>query len=184
MWVRHTAPGILVDMSPVQQTPKRSPRAMVLAVGGIVLGIALVLALFVFAIPSLTESDTIEVQLGDDTFEAGSASRLSRAIAADGPLLFSDVSSGQRDIYLQHTGTSETEDWVAFDARRPGQTRDCSLEWQRDAGEFVDPCDGTVVPANGEGQLSYPVTVTDDAIVVVDLNPDDPTTGDTAPGGP
>ena len=181
MWVRHTAPGILVDMSPVQQTPKRSPRTMVLAVGGIVLGIALVLGLFVVAIPSLTESDTIEVQLGDDTFEAGSASRLSRAIAADGPLLFSDVSSGQRDIYLQHTGASETEDWMAFDARRAGQPRNCSLEWQREAGEFIDPCDGTVVPANGEGQLSYPVTVTDDGIVVVDLNPDDPTTEDTTP---
>ncbi|MCU0311099.1 MAG: hypothetical protein MUE36_09155 [Acidimicrobiales bacterium] len=158
---------------PVQQTPKRSPRAMVLAVAGIVLGIALVLGLFVFAIPSLTESDTIEVQLGDDTFEAGSAARLSRAIAADGPLLFSDVSSGQRDIFLQHTGTSETEDWSAFDARRPGQSRDCSLEWQRDAGEFRDPCDDTVVPATGEGLLSYPVTVTDDGVVIVDLNPDD-----------
>ena len=47
------------------------------------------------------------------------------------------------------------------------------MEWQRDEGEFVDPCDGTVVPADGEGLLSYPVEVTEDGGVIVDLNPDD-----------
>jgi hypothetical protein len=169
-------------MSPVQNTPERSPRSLVLAVAGIVLGLALVLGLFVVAIPSLTESGTVEVQLGNDTFEAGSAERLAPSIDRDGPFLFSDVSSGQRDIFLQHTGTSATEGWLAFDARRPGQPRDCSLKWQRDAREFLDPCDGTVVPADGAGLLSYPVTVTDDGIVVVDLNPDDPSTDTTQPG--
>jgi len=154
---------------------------MVLAVAGIVIGIGLVLGLFVFAIPSLTESGTVQVQLGDDRFEAGSAARLSRAIAADGPLLFSDVSSGQRDIYLQHAGPSETEGWLAFDARRPAQPRNCSLQWQRDAGEFRDPCDATVVAADGTGLLTYPVTVTDEGTVIVDLNPDDPSTTEVAP---
>ena len=170
-------------MSPVQQTPRRSPRAMVIAVAGIVLGIALVLGLFVVAIPSLTESDTVQVNLGDDRFAAGQASNLAPSIDRDGPLLFSDVSNGQRDIYLQHVGDEDTEGWLAFDARRPGQPRDCSLEWQRDEGEFVDPCDGTIVPADGEGLLSYPVEVTEDGGVIVDLNPDDdpePTTPDAA----
>lgn len=163
-------------MSPVQQTPTRSPRTMVVAVGGIALGIALVLGLFVFAIPSLTESGTVEVQLGDDTFDAGQAERLAPSIDRDGPFLFSDVSSGQRDIFLQHTGTSATEGWLAFDARRPGQPRDCSLVWQRDTRDFRDPCDGTVVPADGTGLLSYPVTVTEEGGVIVDLIPDEPGT--------
>ena len=87
-------------MSPVKQTPARSPRSMVLAVGGVVLGIALVLGLFVLAIPSLTESDTIEVKLGDDQFDAGSAEQRARAIEDDGPLLFSDVAGRQRDIFV------------------------------------------------------------------------------------
>lgn len=145
---------------------------MVIAVGGIVLGIALVLGLFVVAIPSLTESGKVEVKLGADTFDAGQASRLAPRIANDGPLLFSDVASGQRDIFVQHVGDADTEGWLAFDARRPDQPRSCSLQWQQGSGDFRDPCDGTVVTADGAGLLAYPVTVTDDGEVVVDLNPD------------
>jgi hypothetical protein len=168
-------------MSPVQQTPARNPRAMVIAVAGVVLGIALVLILFVVAVPSLTESGDVKVTLGDDVFDAGSAERLARTIDDGGPLLFSDPSGRQRDIFLQHTGDTETEGWSAFDARRPNQTRDCSLEWDQDAGHFRDPCDGTLVPADGEGLLAYPVTVTEDGAVIVDFNPDDEPTGDTTP---
>jgi hypothetical protein len=167
-------------MSPVKQTKARSPRSMVLAVGGVVLGIALVLVIFVVAVPSLTESGKVEVKLGSDTFPAGSAESRSRTIAEDGPLLFSDVSGGQRDIYLQHVGDDPATGWYAFDARRPGQPRDCSLQWQADADEFRDPCDGTVVPADGAGLLAYPVTVTEDGNLVIDLNPDDPATDTTA----
>ena len=61
---------------------------------------------------------------------------------------------------------------VAFDARRPDQPRSCSLQWQQSSGEFRDPCDGTTVTADGAGLLAYPVTVTDDGEVIVDLNPD------------
>lgn len=165
-------------MSPVQQRPPRSPRSMVIAVGGIVLGIALVLVVFVLAIPSLTESDSVQVNLGDDRFTAGNVSRLAPAVDDGGPLLLPDVANGQRDIYLQHLGATEDEDWLAFDARRPGQSRDCTLEWQAAEGEFVDPCDGTVVPADGEGLISYPVEVTEDGEVIVDLNPDDAETTD------
>jgi hypothetical protein len=160
-------------MSPVQQTPARSPRSMVLAVGGVVLGIALVLGLFVLAIPSLTESDTIEVKLGDDQFDAGSAEQRARAIEDDGPLLFSDVAGRQRDIFVQHTGDSPDEGWAAFDARRPGQPRECSLEWRQEEQHFVDPCDGVVVSADGAGLLSYPVEVTEDGTLVIDLTPDE-----------
>jgi hypothetical protein len=160
-------------MSPVEQTKARNPRSMVLAVAGVVLGIVLVLVIFVVAVPSLTESGKVEVKLGSDTFPAGSAESRSRTIAEDGPLLFSDVSGGQRDIYLQHIGDDPTTGWYAFDARRPGQSRDCSLGWQAEAEEFLDPCDGTVVPADGAGLLAYPVTVTEDGKLVIDLNPDD-----------
>lgn len=160
-------------MSPVQQTPARSPRSMVLAVGGVVIGIALVLGLFVWAIPSLTESDVVEVRLGDDQFDAGSAEARAESVAEDGPLLFSDPSGRDRDIFVQHTGEEPTEGWTAFDARRTGQPRECSLEWVSEAQHFVDPCDGTVVPADGEGLLSYPVEVTEDGELIVDLIPDE-----------
>lgn len=154
---------------PVQESRKRTSRSIVLAVAGIAVGVVLVLLLFVVAIPSLTESGTVEVKLGSDTYDAGSASARSRNIADGGPLLFSDVSSGKRDIYLQHLGTDVSSGWYAFDARRAGQARDCTLRWQAGTADFADPCDGTIVPADGTGLLSYPVEVTDKGKVIVDL---------------
>ena len=162
---------------PVQESRKRTSRSVVLAVAGIAVGIALVLGLFVVAIPSLTESGTVEVKLGSDTYDAGAASARADNIAEGGPLLFSDVSSGNRDIYLQHIGDDVSTGWFAFDARRAGQARNCTLTWQPAESNFRDPCDGTIVPADGAGLLSYPVTVTDKGKVIVDLRGD---TGDTS----
>jgi len=160
---------------PVQETRKRTSRSIVLAVAGVAVGIALVLGLFVVAIPSLTESGKVEVKLGSDTYDAGSASARAENIAEGGPLLFSDVSSGKRDIYLQHIGDDVTTGWYAFDARRAGQARDCTLSWQT-SGTFRDPCDDTIVAADGSGLLSYPVTITDKGKVIVDLRGDSTTT--------
>ena len=156
---------------PVQETRKRTSRSIILAVAGVAVGIALVLGLFVVAIPSLTESGKVEVKLGSDTYDAGSASSRAENIAEGGPLLFSDVSSGKRDIYLQHIGDDVTTGWYAFDARRAGQARDCTLSWQT-SGTFRDPCDDTIVAADGTGLLSYPVTITDKGKVIVDLRGD------------
>lgn len=144
-----------------------------------VLGLILVLVVFIFAIPSLTESGKVEVKLGSDIYDAGSADSLSRSIATAGPLLLPDVSGGNRDVYLQHLGDDATTGWYAFDARRPGQSRDCSLRWRADSSDFVDPCDGTVVAADGSGVLDYRVTVSDSGRVVVDFSPEDGTSETT-----
>jgi len=157
---------------PVQESRKRTSRSVVVAVAGIAIGIALVLLLFVVAIPSLTESGTVEVKLGSDTYDAGSATARAQNISDGGPLLFSDVSSGKRDIYLQHIGDDVATGWYAFDARRPGQGRDCTLSWQASLSNFRDPCDGAVIAADGTGLLSYPVTITDKGKVIVDLRGD------------
>lgn len=154
-------------MSPVRQQKPRSGRSLVLGVTGLVVGLIAVLALFIFAIPTLTEQERIEVRLGDDVFVAGSADRLAEAIREDGPIPFADVAGGDRDVYLQHLGDEPTEGWFVFDARRSGQPRDCTLEW---TGEhFEDPCDGTEVSADGEGLEQYLVEVTEDEEVVIDL---------------
>jgi hypothetical protein len=153
---------------------------MVLAVGGVVLGLVLVILLFVLAIPSLTESGTVTPNLGVDTFNAGSAESRSRSIARDGPFLFSDVAGRQRDIYLQHIGDDPTTGWYAFDARQVGQPRECSLEWQADDAEFRNPCNGSTVPADGTGLIAYAVVVNDDGNVILDFRGDDETTTTTA----
>jgi len=152
---------------PVRPTPARSTRSIVVGVVGLALGIVLVVGLFVLAIPSLTENNRIEMRLGDDVFVAGDATNRSAAIAADGPILLPDVASGDRDVYLQHLGDDPATGWLVFDARRPGTGRDCTLVWGD--GQFTDPCDGTVVPADGAGLARYNVGVDDDGKVVVDL---------------
>jgi len=167
-------------MSPVKPTKARNPRSMVLAIGGVVLGLVLVLLLFVLAIPSLTESGKVEVKLGVDTFNAGSAESRARNITRDGPFLLGDVAGRQRDIYLQHLGDDPAIGWFAFDARQVGQPRDCTLEWQSDSQQFRNPCNGSTVPADGTGLIAYTVTVTDDGNVVVDLGTDDGSTTSTS----
>jgi hypothetical protein len=157
---------------PVQKSRKRSARSVAMGVAGVAVGIILVLLVFVVAIPSLTESGTVEVKLGSDTYDAGSATARAENISDGGPLLFSDVSSGNRDIYLQHIGDDITTGWYAFDARRPGQGRDCTLSWQASLSNFRDPCDGATIAADGTGLLSYPVTITDKGKVIVDLRGD------------
>jgi hypothetical protein len=157
---------------PVQKSRKRSARSVAMGVAGVAVGIILVLLVFVVAIPSLTESGTVEVKLGSDTYDAGSATARAENISDGGPLLFSDVSSGTRDIYLQHIGDDIATGWYAFDARRPGQGRDCTLSWQASLSNFRDPCDGATIAADGTGLLSYPVTITDKGKVIVDLRGD------------
>ena len=127
---------------------------MALGIGGVLLGIGLL-----WGLAWLASSGEVEVQLGDDVFEAGRTDSLSDAIERDGPIPFADVAGGDRDIILQHVGSEESEGWLAFDARAPGASRKCSLEWDADAGEFVDPCSGERYPPDGEGLRQYPVTV-------------------------
>lgn len=152
---------------PVQQ--HRSNRSAAVAVLGLTLGIAAVLGLFVIAIPSLTEDGKVQVRVGDDRFQAGPAESRAASIDRDGPILFSDVAGGQRDIYLQHLGDDPDQGWLAFDARRPDQPRDCTLVWIVDGQVFEDSCDGTIVTADGEGLAHYPAEV-DQGAVLVDLN--------------
>lgn len=142
---------------------------MLLAVSGLVLGLVLVLVLFIVAIPSLTESGQVEVRLGPERFDAGPAEDRAVEIAERGPILLPDVAGNDRDVYVQHIGDDPQTGWLVFDARKPGAGRDCTLEWQRDPEQFINPCDGSVVTATGEGLIQYPVEVTDDGQVVVDF---------------
>lgn len=157
-------------MSPVKESPSRNPRSVALALGGVLIGLVVLVVVFVVALPGLTEEGTVQVKLGADTFTVGQARPKAESIATDGPFLFSDVANGQRDIYVQHVGDDPLAGWSAFDARLPGAGRDCSLRWEQGAGQFVDPCSGRTVPADGAGLAGYPVEVTADEIVVVDFN--------------
>jgi hypothetical protein len=170
-------------MSPVAPRRQRNARTFTLAVGGVVLALGLAVALFVFAIPSISSRNQTTVRLGADNLALGSAKDRARDIATGGPILEPDQSGGQRDIFVQHLGTDVGDGWYAFDTRRAGESRGkCTLRWNRRARHFDDPCNGSPVPADGGDLVHYKVTVTKDGDLFVDLNPNDESAG-TRRGG-
>lgn len=156
-------------------------RAVVVGAAGVAAGLVLV-AVMVWLAGSFGQ---VEVRLGDRDFRELDAGRISAEIAERGPVLFSDVAGGSRDIILQHLGADPESGWLAFEARRAGQDRRCFFEWRADsAGEsgdegdgdrdgggwFVNSCDpGDVVDARGTGLVQFPVSVVD-GDVRVDIN--------------
>lgn len=155
----------------------KGTKAVLLAVGAVVAGL-----LVGWLVLQLASSGQADVRLGEDEFNAGFTEVLARAIAdGDGqPLIFNDVSGGDRDIYVQHVGTDEATGWYAFETRVPGAD-DCFAEWDADGGQFVSTCDDSVTfPPDGTGLTAYPTRVNEDGRLIVDLRTGEGTTTTTA----
>ncbi|HEU5152673.1 MAG TPA: hypothetical protein VFU19_19440 [Iamia sp.] len=155
---------------PVERSRGHAGRA--LAVAGV--GVAVVL-LFLYGASVLTSrQSSLDVRLGDQTFQGGRADRLAAEIDERGPIFYGDVSDSgsgdHRDIILQHLGEDPDEGWYAFRAQPPGEERDCTWTWQPDEEIFRAACDEDLTaPADGEGLESYPVEV-EDGKLDIDLN--------------
>jgi hypothetical protein len=150
-------------VSPVARSQAHAGRALAVASVGVVLvmGIAIGVAI-------LASRGDVDVRLGDETFTGQNASNLAEKIAKDGPVLYADAASGDRDIVVQHLGSDDESGWIAIAARPAGVPRDCTIQWQADSetfrlldqhAEVTDACDGREFPADGEGLPTYPVTV-------------------------
>ncbi len=126
--------------------------------------------------PSVTRADT-------GLFSVGDSKRLARQIEADGPLLLSDVSGkGQnRPVFVGHHGDDPATGWEAGDARPPGAAEDCFLEWKTDVGRLRAKCDTSAFDDGGGYEIQdarlrhYPVEVTDNGLVQINLKPDEAT---------
>ncbi len=157
-------------MSPVERSRSHAGRA--LAVSGV--GVAVVLLVLWAASVFTSRQDSLDVRLGDQTFEGGSASKLAAEIDDRGPILYGDISDSgtdvTRDIILQHLGDDQEEGWFAFRAQPPDRGRACTWDWQPDEELFRAACeDSLTAPADGEGLESYRVEVVDGRLDV-DLN--------------
>ena len=154
---------------PVSSGPRPDLRTVVVVgLAGVVVALGLVLGVLL-----LTRGGTdVEIRLGDRDFRDMETGRISAEIADRGPILFGDVADGELDIILQHLGDDPESGWLAFEARRPGQSRDCFFEWQTEQAEFVNTCDpADVVDAAGTGLRHFGVAVVD-GDVRVDINPE------------
>lgn len=154
---------------PVSTRGNPGRQAVLLGIGAAVGLLAIVF--LVTRVSDLAESGDVQVNLGDPVFEMGNVDRLADDLEAQGPLLLPDVSpGGDRDIFLNHLGETDEEGWYAFGVRRPDQPRDCFVQYDPDGDVFVDQCDGTEYPPDGEGLPQYPVTIDGDGDLSVDLN--------------
>ena len=153
---------------PVSRSTRPNARS-VIVVG--LAGVAVALGLFLGVLLLARGSGDVEIRLGDRDFRDMETGRISTEIADRGPILFGDVAGGDRDIILQHLGDDPETGWLAFEARRPGQSRECTFAWRPEPGDFVNSCDAEdVVDAAGTGLRHFDVTVVD-GDVRVDINP-------------
>jgi hypothetical protein len=161
-------PAIQQDKSstdmPVAKGPTFDVRSAAI-VGGLAVLAAIVIG--VVAIELGTRSNTLI--LGDQDFGSSNADNMAEEIAENGPILWPDIASGTRDIWLQHIGDDPATGWTAFDARPPGTARDCAVQWSAATRDFTDPCDGSVYPETGEGLPTIPVYI-DGRSLIIDIN--------------
>lgn len=152
---------------PVGRTTTSSEiRAIVM----VIVGLAIIVGGVAFFVNAVANRGDVQVRLGDEFFDAGDAVDIADEIADNGPILYSDVAGGSRDLVLNHLSDDPEDGWVAFEARRPGDDRDCAVTWNADAARFDYSCDeGTTFPPDGAGLAQFPVTVTDGDIIV-DIN--------------
>jgi hypothetical protein len=155
-------------MSPVERrSSSATTTAVLVGLAGVVVGLGLVVLMVNLASQG---TERFEVRLGDDRFAAGGVERRAASIEDGGPILFSDVAGGSRDIIVNHLGTEPDVGWFAFSAQPAGKPRDCFLRWQPDEGDFED-CDGERYPADGDDPalIQYPVDI-EDGELFVDIN--------------
>lgn len=116
------------------------------------------------------DGDT-EVEVGEPVFVVGEAAGLAAAIEESDPFLFPGPTGSGRDLWLQHLGEDPTEGWTAFSVRPDGAPLDCVAEWDAETRTFVDSCDGTVYPEDGEGLTQYGASVNPDGDLILNLSP-------------
>ena len=151
---------------PVAQSQGHAGKALVIAAVAIVL----IGVVTVFVALAASRGD-VEINLGDDRFNAGSTERQADAIADGGglPLLYQDLVGNDRHLFVQHLGDDPDEGWVAFGAFDPDDPA-CLVAIDREAEVLVNECDRSVTyPLSGEGLRQYPVVV-EDGRILVDVN--------------
>jgi len=148
-----------------------APARQALLVGlGVICGLGAVIFLVTQLDQLTANNDSTGPQLGAPIFSPGSAEDMAMVVEEQGPFFLPDASGGERGIWLQHLGSDPAEGWVAVAIRAPEADADCFVEWRADEELFVDLCDGTEYPADGEGLQQYPVSVDPDGDLNINLN--------------
>lgn len=152
---------------PVGST-KAPPRQIVFLFLATILGFVAMYFLFTRT-ADLAQSGDVQISIGDEVFAPGNVDRLSEDLETD-PLLLSDVSGGDRDIWLQHVGDVPETGWFAFAVRPIDAPRDCFVNWEIEEQIFSYNCDDRTFPPGGEGLFQYPVNISPGGDITIDIN--------------
>ena len=155
---------------PVAQGGPPPARQAALVGAGALLGLLAVVFL-VSRFDSLGGGQQGQVDLDTPSLTLGQATDLADVVAAEGPFLFPGPTGSGRDLWLQHAGDDPTEGWTAFAVQAPDADRGCVTEWQAGDRTFVDSCDGTIYPADGDGLPQYPVNISGEGDLTILLDP-------------
>ncbi len=157
------------EMPVAERSQTNARQAVLVALGGI--GGLIAVLFLITRLGQLGGSGTeVPIQLGEPVFSLGNAAELAELIAEREPLLLPDVANGDRDIIVNHVGSTSGEGWHAFPARPLTSTRDCILEWSSSDKVFVDSCTGDEYPPDGSGLTQYGTSVDSDGNLQVNLN--------------
>jgi hypothetical protein len=151
---------------PVVQSRGHAGKALLVAGVGVVVALGLA-----FLVAQAASRGDVDINLGDDRYNAGQVESIADAIEEEGglPLLFQDLVGGDRNLYVQHLGVNARQGWVAFGAFDPDDPS-CAIQLDREAKLLVNACDETVTyPLDGTGLRHYPTQVEDNRLYV-DIN--------------
>lgn len=151
---------------PVAQSRGHAGKALLVAGVGVVVALGLA-----FLVAQAASRGDVEINLGDDRFNAGQVESIAESIADDDglPLLFADLVGKGRHLYVQHLDDSPRKGWVAFGAFDPDDPS-CAVQPDRAAKVLVNTCDESVTyPLDGTGLRYYPTTVEGNRLYV-DIN--------------
>ena len=142
--------------------PNRSRMVILSAAAGVIV------AIVIFAgIVSLVGSGKAKSKLGSNVFNLGKSVNQAKIVDRNGPLLFADPLEKGRDIYVNHLGGAA---WAAFDVHPPGESKSCTVKWQKSTHVFHDQCSGRDYPADGAGLIRYKTSIETNGDLVVDLH--------------
>lgn len=132
-------------------------------------GVAVVAALVIGLIAVSLGQRSGRLVLGDVDFSSLNTDNMAEEIDDGGPILWPDIGTGSRDIWLQHLGDEPGSGWYAFDARIVGVSRECNVVWDPDTNEFENPCTEVRYPADGAGLPQIPIFL-DQRRLIIDIN--------------
>lgn len=151
---------------PVAQSRGHAGKALLVAGVGVVVALGLA-----FLVAQAASRGDVDINLGDDRFDAGQVESIAEAIEDGGglPLLYQDLVGGGRNLFVQHLDDSPRRGWVAFGAFDPDDPS-CAVVIDREERILVNACDQDVTyPLDGTGLRYYPTEVEGNRLII-DIN--------------